>query len=85
VLLLANQHLTVGVGLLVGPSSSRVVPELEAAPLALLVELPVAALRTLATLLGFDHPVTGEPLRFETPPPPDFARALEALRPAQTP
>ena len=38
-----------------------------------------------ATLLGFDHPITGEPLRFETPPPPDFARALEALRPAQTP
>lgn len=33
-----------------------------------------------ATLLAFDHPVSGEPMRFETEPPDDFARALEALR-----
>ena len=33
-----------------------------------------------AAVLGFDHPLTGEPLRFETAPPPDFTRALEALR-----
>ena len=33
-----------------------------------------------ATLLAFDHPVTGEPLRFETAPPEDFAVALDALR-----
>lgn len=34
-----------------------------------------------AAVLGFEHPVTGEPLRFETPPPADFQRALERLRP----
>jgi 23S rRNA pseudouridine1911/1915/1917 synthase len=33
-----------------------------------------------ATLLGFDHPITGEPMRFETDPPEDFAAALAALR-----
>jgi 23S rRNA pseudouridine1911/1915/1917 synthase len=33
-----------------------------------------------ATLLGFDHPITGEPLRFETAPPADFGAALTALR-----
>ncbi len=31
-----------------------------------------------ATVLGFVHPVTGEALRFETPPPTDM-RSLEAL------
>lgn len=33
-----------------------------------------------AALLEFDHPTTGEPLRFETAPPEDFAAALDALR-----
>jgi hypothetical protein len=33
-------------------------------------------------LLAFDHPITGEPVRFETQPPLDFAKALEALRDA---
>lgn len=33
-----------------------------------------------AAVLGFAHPITGAPLRFETPPPEDFARALAALR-----
>jgi len=33
-----------------------------------------------ATVLGFVHPISGESLRFEAPPPADFARALEALR-----
>lgn len=33
-----------------------------------------------ATLLGFVHPVTSAELRFEVPPPADFARALTALR-----
>ena len=35
-----------------------------------------------AAILGFVHPVSGEPLRFETPPPPDMdrlERLLEAL------
>jgi 23S rRNA pseudouridine1911/1915/1917 synthase len=30
--------------------------------------------------LAFAHPVTGERLSAESPPPPDFQRALEALR-----
>ncbi len=33
-----------------------------------------------ATLLGFEHPSGGETLHFETPPPPDFLRLLDALR-----
>ena len=33
-----------------------------------------------AAVLGFVHPITGASLRFETPPPDDFARALAALR-----
>lgn len=32
-----------------------------------------------ATLLGFVHPITGETLRFETPPPEDFQAAEAAL------
>ncbi len=32
-----------------------------------------------AALLGFDHPVTGEALRFEAPLPPDMATLLAAL------
>ncbi len=35
-----------------------------------------------ATLLAFAHPLTGEPLRFERPPPADFQQALDALREA---
>ena len=35
-----------------------------------------------ATLLAFEHPITGERLRFETEPPEDFRRALEQLRSA---
>jgi 23S rRNA pseudouridine1911/1915/1917 synthase len=33
-----------------------------------------------ASVLGFEHPITGEALRFESPPPKDFARLLKALR-----
>jgi len=33
-----------------------------------------------AAVLGFTHPSTGEQLRFETPPPDDMRRAVEALR-----
>ncbi|MEM9729507.1 MAG: RluA family pseudouridine synthase [Myxococcota bacterium] len=33
-----------------------------------------------ATRLAFTHPVTGEALRFETPPPEDFRQTLDALR-----
>ncbi len=40
--------------------------------------LPGQALH--AELLGFDHPANGERLRFESPPPPSFLSALDALR-----
>ena len=33
-----------------------------------------------AAALGFDHPITGEPLRFESPPPPDLSRLIKSLR-----
>ena len=33
-----------------------------------------------AAVLGFEHPITGEGLRFERPPPRDFANLLNALR-----
>ncbi len=33
-----------------------------------------------AAVLGFTHPITGEALRFETPPPPDMALLEAALR-----
>jgi 23S rRNA pseudouridine1911/1915/1917 synthase len=32
-----------------------------------------------ARVLGFVHPRTGRPMRFEAPPPPDFAEALASL------
>jgi 23S rRNA pseudouridine1911/1915/1917 synthase len=32
-----------------------------------------------AAVLGFRHPVTGQPLRFEAPDPPDFAALLGAI------
>ncbi len=37
-----------------------------------------------ATLLGFEHPRTAKPLRFESPPPPKFARLAAALNPTMT-
>ena len=33
-----------------------------------------------AAVLGFVHPITGEALRFETPPPADMARLEKALQ-----
>jgi 23S rRNA pseudouridine1911/1915/1917 synthase len=53
---------------------------------ALLENRAVSALVALgrqalhASVLGFDHPATGETLRFESAPPKDFARLLKALR-----
>ncbi|GGH30006.1 ribosomal large subunit pseudouridine synthase D [Cribrihabitans marinus] len=35
-----------------------------------------------AAVLGFDHPVSGQALRFEAPPPADFAVLLDTLRSA---
>ena len=53
---------------------------------ALLGPRALAALEALgrqalhAAVLGFDHPVTGETLRFESALPKDFERLLKALR-----
>ncbi|WP_394838865.1 RluA family pseudouridine synthase [Pendulispora rubella] len=33
-----------------------------------------------ARTLGFVHPTTGDTMRFESPPPPDFLAALQSLR-----
>jgi 23S rRNA pseudouridine1911/1915/1917 synthase len=33
-----------------------------------------------AAVLAFDHPITSEAMRFETPPPADFEEALRSLR-----
>ncbi len=33
-----------------------------------------------AAILGFEHPVTGQTMRFESPLPADLARLAEALR-----
>lgn len=44
--------------------------------------LPAPRLMLHATLLGFPHPVSQAPLRFERPPPPDFQAVLAALRSA---
>jgi 23S rRNA pseudouridine1911/1915/1917 synthase len=53
---------------------------------ALLGNRAVSALASLgrqalhASVLGFEHPATGETLRFESQPPKDFTRLLKALR-----
>jgi 23S rRNA pseudouridine1911/1915/1917 synthase len=53
---------------------------------ALLGDRALSALAALgrqalhASVLGFEHPATGEALRFESSPPKDFARLLKALR-----
>jgi 23S rRNA pseudouridine1911/1915/1917 synthase len=33
-----------------------------------------------ASVLGFEHPITAEDLRFQSPPPEDFSHLLKALR-----
>lgn len=53
-----------------------------AAVRAAIAEAGLARQALHAAVLGFVHPVTGEPLRFETAPPPDMGqleRLLEAL------
>jgi len=41
--------------------------------------LPIARPALHAALLGFDHPRSGERLRFEAPLPPDFAELVDLL------
>lgn len=53
----------------------------DAAADALLVALARFKRQALhAGILGFAHPTSGEPLRFEAPPPTDFAELLRLLR-----
>jgi 23S rRNA pseudouridine1911/1915/1917 synthase len=42
--------------------------------------LPAPRLMLHATALGFPHPVSGAPLRFERPPPPEFEAVVAGLR-----
>ncbi|WP_144186447.1 RluA family pseudouridine synthase [Elioraea rosea] len=58
------------------PAAAKALPEELEARLA---GFPRQALH--AAVLGFTHPVTGQALRFETPPPPDLAELLSALWP----
>jgi 23S rRNA pseudouridine1911/1915/1917 synthase len=56
------------------PAVSRLLPtELRQA----LLDFPRQALH--AAVLGFVHPITGEALRFETPPPPDLQGLFDLL------
>jgi 23S rRNA pseudouridine1911/1915/1917 synthase len=43
--------------------------------------IPSSRIMLHATVLGFEHPGTGRPLRFELPAPEDFQAQLAALRP----
>jgi 23S rRNA pseudouridine1911/1915/1917 synthase len=56
------------------PGAARLLPE---ALRAMLLGFPRQALH--ATTLGFNHPVTGLPLLFESPPPADMQALLSAL------
>jgi 23S rRNA pseudouridine1911/1915/1917 synthase len=56
------------------PAVSRALPEPQR---GLCLDFPRQALH--AALLGFRHPATGERLRFETSPPPDFQALLSSL------
>ena len=56
------------------PAAARGLPD---AQRRLLLDFPRQALH--AARLGFTHPRTGQPLSFETPPPPDMTDMLAAL------
>jgi 23S rRNA pseudouridine1911/1915/1917 synthase len=56
------------------PAASRALPEPQR---GLCLDFPRQALH--AAVLGFRHPATGEMLRFETSPPPDFQALLSSL------
>ena len=56
------------------PAAAKLLP---AGSRAALLDFPRQALH--AAVLGFRHPRTGAPMRFETPPPPDFTALLRAL------
>lgn len=47
--------------------------------------LPAERMMLHAETLGFSHPASEAPLLFESPPPPAFARVVDALRPPPAP
>ncbi len=63
-----------------GPGLSGVKPGDPAADRALAVLGGFRRQALHARILGFEHPVSGEPLHFEAPRPADFASLLDALR-----
>ncbi|MDF2233406.1 RluA family pseudouridine synthase [Albimonas sp. CAU 1670] len=60
-----------------GGRSRKAPADLGEAAVEALTAFPRQALH--AATLGFDHPVTGEPLRFEAPLPPDMQALADAL------
>ena len=62
-----------------GPGLASLRPGDAAADAALAVLSKFRRQALHARLLGFEHPVTGEALRFETDPPADFERVRTAL------
>jgi 23S rRNA pseudouridine1911/1915/1917 synthase len=63
---------------LYGRSRRRAPESAPEAARAALAAFPRQALH--AATLGFRHPATGDPVRFEAPPPADFAGLLDILR-----
>lgn len=63
-----------------GPGLSGLRPGDAAADHAIAVLADFRRQALHARVLGFQHPVTGEALRFEASPPADFSRLLKALR-----
>jgi len=59
------------------PRASQMPDNLSRTSLAQMRAFPRQALH--AAVLGFAHPITGEPLRFETPLPPDMADLLDLI------
>lgn len=72
-------HPLVGDQLYGRPGLSGLKPGDDAADRALAVVGGFKRQALHAAILGFDHPITGEPLRFETGPPKDFAKLAKAL------
>ena len=73
-------HPLVGDPLYGRPGIPGLKPVDEAAEKALAVVSKFRRQALHAAILGFEHPLTGEELRFETEPPKDFQRLTEVLR-----
>jgi len=63
-----------------GPGLAGLKPGDDAADHAIAVLTAFRRQALHARILGFEHPISGETLRFEAPPPADFEALLEALR-----